>query len=90
MALFEAVIIGGSSAGSFVLESKDIRKIYFHSRNHTAHIFFHLCKPFKWFIENFGEEMENSDSIWSHMRIISENGRWHIEIDTNYISLCIS
>jgi len=87
--MFEAIVIGGSEKGSFVLDAKDITRLRVHSKTTTAEIWFHTCGPFQWFINNFGTELENGKSIWAHMQI-SFYGIWHIRIDTRYIPICIS
>lgn len=87
--IFEGIVIGGSTIGSFVLDSKYITKLRVHSKTNTTEIWFHTCGPFQWFIDNFGAELENNESMWSHMQIHFD-GIWHIRIDTKYIPFCIS
>ena len=87
--MFESIVIGGSEKGSFVLDEKYISKIRVSSKTHTTEIWCHTAPAFQWFIGTFGAELENTQSIWSHMQI-HFNGIWHIEIDTNYIPICIS
>ena len=87
--MFEAIVIGGSEKGSFVLDSKYITKIRIHSKSHTAEIWFHTAPTFQWFIQSFGTELENPESIWARL-LIKFEGVWHLHFDTNYIPICIS
>ena len=86
--IFEGIVIGGSGKGSFVLDSKYITKLRVHSKTNTIEIWFHTCGPFQWFINNFGAELENNESMWSHMQIHFDR-IWHIRINTKYIPFCI-
>lgn len=87
--MFEAIVIGGSAKGSFVLDSKYITHIRIHSKSHTAEVWFHTAPSFQWFVETFGEELENPDSMWSRL-LIKFEGVWHLHFDTNYIPITIS
>lgn len=87
--MFESIVIGGNAKGSFVLEAKYITSIRVHSKRHTAEVNFHISPTFRWFIQAFGEELENPDSIWSRLEIYKDEV-WHIHFDTNYIPITIS
>lgn len=87
--MFEAIVIGGSEKGSFVLDEQYITHIRIHSKSHTAEIWFHTCPTFQSFINSFGQELENPKSIWNRL-LLKFEGIWHLHIDTNYIPITIS
>jgi hypothetical protein len=43
--MFEAIVIGGSEKGSFVLDAKDITRLRVHSKTTTTEIWFHTYQP---------------------------------------------